>query len=90
MWGIRQSHFKMAVPDQRDSLIIPGLTPSTLGEIYVYSPTLIEVRVAAGAFALGFLVFTALLRVAVAILLGQLRLEPASGLAQESWEIEPA
>jgi Ni/Fe-hydrogenase subunit HybB-like protein len=56
-------------------LIIPGFTPSTLGEIYEYSPTWIEVRVAAGAFAVGFLVFTALLRVAVPILLGESRLE---------------
>jgi len=58
-------------------LIIPGFTPSTLGEIYEYSPTWIEVRVAAGAFAVGFLVFTALLRVAVPILLGESRLDPA-------------
>jgi len=55
-------------------LIIPGFTPSTLGEIYVYTPTMTEVRIAAGVFALGFLLFTMLLRVAVAILLGELRL----------------
>ena len=34
-------------------LIIPGLTPDTLGEIYEYYPTLTELRVAAGVFALG-------------------------------------
>jgi molybdopterin-containing oxidoreductase family membrane subunit len=56
-------------------LIIPGFTPSTLGEIYEYVPTSIEVRVAAGAFAVGFLVFTFMLRVAVPILLGELRLD---------------
>jgi molybdopterin-containing oxidoreductase family membrane subunit len=39
-------------------LIIPGLTPDALGEIYEYYPTLTELRVAAGIFALGFLVFT--------------------------------
>jgi Ni/Fe-hydrogenase subunit HybB-like protein len=59
-------------------LIIPGFTPSTLGEIYVYTPTMTEVRVAAGVFALGFLLFTMLLRVAVAILLGELRQAPAA------------
>ncbi|MEX2662765.1 MAG: NrfD/PsrC family molybdoenzyme membrane anchor subunit [Vicinamibacterales bacterium] len=59
-------------------LIIPGFTPSTLGEIYVYTPTMTEVRVAAGVFALGFLLFTMLLRVAVAILLGELRLGPST------------
>jgi Ni/Fe-hydrogenase subunit HybB-like protein len=52
-------------------LIIPGLTPDTLGEIYVYYPSLTEVRVAAGVFALGFLVFTLMLKVAVPISLGE-------------------
>jgi molybdopterin-containing oxidoreductase family membrane subunit len=32
-------------------LIIPGLTPDTLGEIYEYYPTVTELRVAAGIFA---------------------------------------
>lgn len=52
-------------------LIIPGLTPDTLGEIYEYAPTLIELRVAAGVFAVGFLVFTLMLKVAVPIALGE-------------------
>ena len=52
-------------------LIIPGLTPDTLGEIYEYYPTLTELRVAAGIFALGFLVFTLMLKVAVPISLGE-------------------
>ena len=52
-------------------LIIPGLTPDTLGEIYEYYPSLTEVRVAAGVFAVGFLVFTLMLKVAVPILLGE-------------------
>jgi molybdopterin-containing oxidoreductase family membrane subunit len=52
-------------------LIIPGLTPDTLGEIYEYSPTITELRVAAGIFALGFLVFTLMLKVAVPISLGE-------------------
>ena len=37
--------------DKGMGLIIPGLTPDTLGEIYEYYPTLIELRVAAGVFA---------------------------------------
>jgi Ni/Fe-hydrogenase subunit HybB-like protein len=56
-------------------LIIPGLTPDTLGEIYEYSPTLNELRVAAGIFAVGFLVFTLMLKVAVPILLGELSVD---------------
>jgi Ni/Fe-hydrogenase subunit HybB-like protein len=52
-------------------LIIPGLTPDALGEIYEYAPSLTELRVAAGVFALGFLVFTLMLKVAVPISLGE-------------------
>jgi Ni/Fe-hydrogenase subunit HybB-like protein len=52
-------------------LIIPGLTPDALGEIYEYYPTLSELRVAAGIFALGFLLFTLMLKVAVPISLGE-------------------
>lgn len=52
-------------------LIIPGLTPDTLGEIYEYYPTATELRVAAGIFALGFLLFTLMLKVAVPISLGE-------------------
>jgi len=55
-------------------LIIPGLTPDTLGEIYEYYPTVTELRVAAGVFAVGFLVFTLMLKVAVPIVLGELTL----------------
>ena len=60
-------------------LIIPGLTPDTLGEIYEYYPSMTELRVAAGVFAIGFLVFTLMLKVAVPIALNefQLRREPA-------------
>lgn len=52
-------------------LIIPGLTPDALGEIYEYYPTLTELRVAAGIFAIGFLLFTLMLKVAVPISLGE-------------------
>ena len=55
-------------------LIIPGLTPDTLGEIYEYYPTVTELRVAAGVFAVGFLVFTLMLKVAVPIVLGEMTL----------------
>jgi molybdopterin-containing oxidoreductase family membrane subunit len=58
-------------------LIIPGLTPDTLGEIYEYAPSVVELRVAAGVFAVGFLVFTLMLKVAVPITLGELQEEAA-------------
>jgi molybdopterin-containing oxidoreductase family membrane subunit len=59
-------------------LIIPGLTPDALGEIYEYYPSITEVRVAAGVFALGFLVFTLMLKVAVPIALGDFQRVPAA------------
>ncbi len=61
-------------------LIIPGLTPDPLGEIYVYTPSGTELLVAAGIFGLGFLVFTLMLKVVVPIMLGEATL---AGGAQE-------
>jgi len=58
-------------------LIIPGFTPDTLGEIYEYFPSMTELRVAAGVFAVGFLAFTLMLKVAVPISLGEF--QDASG-----------
>ncbi|MDQ7086390.1 MAG: NrfD/PsrC family molybdoenzyme membrane anchor subunit [Acidobacteriota bacterium] len=47
------------------ALVIPGMTPDTLGEIYEYAPTITELRVGAGIFAVGFLVFTLLCKAAI-------------------------
>jgi molybdopterin-containing oxidoreductase family membrane subunit len=60
-------------------LIIPGLTPDVLGEIYEYAPSLNELRVAAGVFAIGFLIFTLMLKVAVPISLGEFLAEKGVG-----------
>ena len=54
-------------------LVIPGFTPDTLGEIYEYTPTLHELRIGAAIFAIGFLVFTLLCKVAIPILTGEFR-----------------
>jgi molybdopterin-containing oxidoreductase family membrane subunit len=58
-------------------LIIPGLTPDALGEIYRYLFTATEFRIATGVFSIGFLVFTLMLKVAVPITLGEFRHKPA-------------
>jgi len=68
-------------------LVIPGMTPDTLGEIYEYTPTATEWSVAAGVFGVGFLVFTVLVKVAVPILTGTFRTEAAT---QASAETTPA
>ena len=52
-------------------LVIPGMTPDTLGEIYEYAPTVTEFMIAAGIFSVGFLVFTLMVKVAVPVSLGE-------------------
>jgi len=63
-------------------LVIPGMTPDTLGEIYEYRPTGTEWSIAAGIFGIGFLVFTLLVKVAVPIMSGtfQARAEAEASL----------
>jgi len=50
------------------ALIIPGFTPDVLGQIYVYTPSMTEIRTATMIFSLGFLLFTFLVKVAIAII----------------------
>lgn len=61
-------------------LIIPGLTPDTLGEMYFYRPSWTELFIAAGVFSIGFLAFTLMLKVAIPIILGEFTLK--KGLAR--------
>lgn len=49
------------------ALIVPGFTPDTLGQIYVYTPSITEVRTAVMIFSSGFLLFTFLSKIAIAI-----------------------
>ena len=51
-------------------LVIPGLTPDTLGEIYEYFPTTNELLISAGIMATGSLVFTMLVKIATPIMVG--------------------
>ncbi len=57
-------------------LVIPGMTPDMLGEIYEYTPTLTELRIGAGIFSIGFLVFTLLTKLAVPIMNGEFAKKP--------------
>jgi len=58
-------------------LVIPGMTPDTLGEIYEYRPTLNEWCIAAGIFSIGFLIFTFLVKIAVPIFYGTFHVRAA-------------
>lgn len=56
-------------------LVIPGFIPDTLGEIYEYSPTKHEVLITIGIWALGALIYTLLLKIALPIYTGKLRFD---------------
>ena len=47
--------------------VIPGFIPTPLGEVFEYSPTLVELVLAAGIWAFGALIFTLLARASIAI-----------------------
>jgi molybdopterin-containing oxidoreductase family membrane subunit len=54
-------------------LLLPGMTPDALGEVYAYNPSLNEIVVAAGIWGIGALLFTLMAKVAMAITVGKMR-----------------
>jgi len=62
-------------------LIVPGFIPTPMGEIWEYTPNRIEILISAGVFAVGLLIYTLLLKVAVAIETGEMRM---AGVAAET------
>ncbi len=48
-------------------LVVPGFIPTPLGEIFEYSPTMVEVWVTLGIWALGILIFTMLANFVIAV-----------------------
>ncbi len=50
------------------ALVVPGFTPSTLGEIYQYTPSWVELRVSMGIFGIGAILFTLMVNVAARLL----------------------
>ncbi len=52
-------------------LVIPGFIPTPRGEIFEYTPTSVELGVAAGIWAFGILVFTMLAKAVIAIKQGK-------------------
>jgi Ni/Fe-hydrogenase subunit HybB-like protein len=57
-------------------LVIPGFIPTPLGEIFEYTPTIVELSVAAGIWAFGTLVFTLLAKAVIAIKQGKISHTP--------------
>ncbi len=54
-------------------LVIPGFIPTPLGEIFEYAPTLPELSISAGIWAVGLLTFTLLAKVVIPVELGEIR-----------------
>jgi molybdopterin-containing oxidoreductase family membrane subunit len=52
-------------------LIIPGFIPATLGEVWEYVPTGMEILITLGIWAVGLLVFTTILKVVLPIETGE-------------------
>jgi Ni/Fe-hydrogenase subunit HybB-like protein len=69
-------------------LVVPGFIPSPLGEIVEYTPSLVEIAVTAGVWALGLFVLTVLVRVALPIELGEVR-SPYIGRANGAPIVRP-
>ena len=65
-------------------LIVPGFIPSTLHEYVEYVPSHLEWRVAAGVIAFGLLVYSAGIKIAIPILRGKMRFQPAPPAAEEA------
>lgn len=61
-------------------LIVPGFVPSTLHEVVEYLPTLVEWKISAGVWALGLMVYTLGVKIAVAVLDGSMHKEERRGL----------
>jgi molybdopterin-containing oxidoreductase family membrane subunit len=54
-------------------LIVPGFVPDTLGEIYPYWPTKQESIITLGIWAIGGLIYTIMVKFAIPIYTGELR-----------------
>jgi len=53
-------------------LIVPGFIPATLGEVWEYAPTTLEIIVSVGIWSIGFLILTIALRIILPIETGEL------------------
>jgi len=57
--------------DKGLGLIVPGFSPSPLGEITLYAPTAPEILITAGVWALGFLVISVLYKLVIEVRTGE-------------------
>ncbi|MCC6646039.1 MAG: polysulfide reductase NrfD [Polyangiaceae bacterium] len=60
-------------------LIIPGFVPSTLHEVVEYVPSAVEWKITAGIWAVGLMVLTLAIKLALPVLSGEVRARGAAG-----------
>lgn len=53
--------------DKGVALIVPAFTPDVLGQLKVYTPSLAELRIGAFIISIGFIIYTLMVKVAIAI-----------------------
>ncbi len=53
--------------------VVPGFIPTPIGELTEYAPTLIEILIAMGDWAMGMLIATVLIKGAIGVLLGDVK-----------------
>ena len=63
-------------------LAVPGFIPGALGEIYEYTPTLLEKTVTLGIWAAGALIYTLLLKFAIPVYTGELKFYSEDGQSE--------
>ncbi len=59
-------------------VVVPGFVPTTLGEIYEYSPTNYEILITMGIWALGAFIYTLMLKFAIPVYTGELRFKSSA------------
>lgn len=67
-------------------MVIPGFVPDTLGEIYEYMPSIYEILITVGIFSGGAMLYTLLVRAAIAVETGILRHPRAPQIPKEEEE----
>jgi molybdopterin-containing oxidoreductase family membrane subunit len=65
--------------DKGMALVIPGMVPTPLGEFTEYSPTMIEIFITLGNWAIGLIIYTILAKGAAGVMLGDVRHPSAVG-----------
>ncbi|MBI5286501.1 MAG: polysulfide reductase NrfD [Deltaproteobacteria bacterium] len=65
--------------DKGMALVIPGMVPSPIGEPSEYSPTMLEMLITIGNWAIGFMIFTLLVKGSVGVMSGDVRHPGAIG-----------